>query len=263
MRLLERIRFDRGRDRLWLVGDLVNRGPESLDVLRTLTDLGSAVTAVLGNHDLHLLARGAGLVGPRRQDTLDEVLGAPDASSLLTWLRHRPLMVREGDWVMVHAGLSPAWTLEGAEVRARAVEAWLRDPSWTKLLAPSPRGAGKKSSAPSRDVDGELATERSTLAVMTRMRMVTRHGEPDFEFKGAPAGAGPGLIPWFKARHARPVSTTVVFGHWSTLGLHRGPGVVALDTGCVWGGPLTAMRLEDGQVIQVTGTRRPVAPDRE
>lgn len=265
MRLLDRVRFDAARDRLWLVGDLVNRGPESLDVLRTLTDMGDRVTVVLGNHDIHLLARGAGLTTARRQDTLDEILGAPDAASLLSWLRHRPLIVREGPWVMVHAGLAPGWTLEEAETRARAVEARLRLPDWSRLLAPPPKGSpgGKKTMSQAPDPGADLAWERETLAVLTRVRMVTRSGTPEFEFKGAPSSAGPHLIPWYQARHTRPPSTTVLFGHWSTLGLHRSPGAISLDTGCVWGGPLTALRLEDGQVIQVSGTRRPVTPDRE
>jgi bis(5'-nucleosyl)-tetraphosphatase (symmetrical) len=223
--LLARIGFDAARDRLWLVGDLVNRGPRSLDVLRWARALDGRIVAVLGNHDLHLLGRAAG-VRPRRDfDTFDDILQAPDRDPLLEWLAARPLLYREGDRVLVHAGLLPAWTVDDAEARARAAEAALRT-GGPAALAGSP-----------------------DMAALTRVRLVDGAGEPVPDYSGPLDGAPPGTMPWFAHPARRSRGSRIVFGHWAALGLVLDDDAVGLDTGCVWGRCLTAMRLEDGAVF--------------
>jgi bis(5'-nucleosyl)-tetraphosphatase (symmetrical) len=245
-RLLERLRFDGGDDRLWLVGDLVNRGPGSLAVLRWARALGDRATVVLGNHDLHLLARGLGAAAAKPTDTLDEVLAAPDRDELLGWLRERPLLHREGELVLAHAGLLPEWTVEEAETQARDVERALRGPAATELLARPRRHA------PRRWLSGldELPRRQLALLALTRLRTLTLHGEPEFEFTGPPDGAPAGHIPWFRMPGRRSAEATIVFGHWAALGLQLEPRHLALDSACVWGGALTAVRLDDRTVVQ-------------
>lgn len=245
--LLARLPYDATRDRLWLVGDLVNRGPRSLDVLRWAVGRSDLVT-VLGNHDLHLLARAAGVRKKKQRDTLEEVLGAPDRETLLEWLAHRPLLHREGPWVMVHAGLLPAWDLERAERLARDLEALLRGCDRQQLLEAWGREAGP---------DGwsdELTPARQRLVALrafTLLRELRADGSMEPDYNGPPKLAPAGLVPWFDApRRAWAGEARVVFGHWAALGLHRGPDALGLDTGCVWGGTLTAVRLEDGAVWQ-------------
>lgn len=220
-RLLTRVDFDPARDRLWFVGDLVNRGPDSLAVLRRLRALGDRAVAVLGNHDLHLLARADGRRG-RRLDTLEAVLAAPDAAELVAWLRARPLLHREGPHLMVHAGLHPSWSLRTAERHARALEARIRA--------------------------GDLCAGDEAISVFTRLRFVDAAGVPDYGHKCGPEEAPAGLRPWFEVRPPAP-DVTVVFGHWAALGLAIAPGIIGLDTGCVWGDRLTAVRLEDHAVF--------------
>jgi bis(5'-nucleosyl)-tetraphosphatase (symmetrical) len=255
--LLERLRFDPGRDRLWLVGDLVNRGPDSLGVLRTVRRLGTAVTAVLGNHDLHLLALQQGIVAPGRSDAaLAAVLAAPDADDLLDWLRTLPLAVSDPGigWTMVHAGLPPQWSVADALAASREVEAALaREPRkfFRLMYGDEPRRF-------SPDLEGE---DRLRFAVncMTRMRFVSGQGELLLALKGPPASAPPGALPWFRHPERRSRGSRIVFGHWSALGFLREDDVVALDTGCVWGGTLTAVRLDGANasdpVIVPAGTR--------
>lgn len=226
-RLLVRIGFA-GHDRLWLVGDLVNRGPRSADVLRLVRGLGERAVVVLGNHDLHLLARAAGLEPAKRRDTLDDVLSAPDRAPLLDWLRTRPLLHRDGAWLMVHAGLLPAWTVDEAEARAREVEALLAQGRLAELL-------------------GDSRPARS-LRVLTRLRTCRDDGRL-CDFDGAPEDAPDGCQPWFSSPKRRSTEVTVLFGHWSALGLHLGADAIGLDTGCVWGRTLTALRLEDRAVF--------------
>lgn len=245
-RLLERIRFDAGVDRLWLVGDLVNRGPGSLDVLRWARELGDRLTVVLGNHDLHLLARGLGAAAAKPTDTLDAVLAAPDRDELLAWLRARPLLHREGDLLLVHAGLLPEWTVGEAETQARDVERALRGPEAAELLARPRRHAPRGWIAGLEN----LPRRQLALLALTRLRTMSLHGEPEFDFSGPPDGAPAGHIPWFRMPGRRSAEATVVFGHWAALGLHRGPHHLALDSGCVWGGTLTALRLDDRTVVQ-------------
>lgn len=245
-KLLERLAFDPGRDRLWLVGDLVNRGPRSLEVLRWAHDLGDRVVAVLGNHDLHLLARAAGVARPRRRDSLEEVLKAPDREALLDWLRQRPLLHREGELSLVHGGLDPSWSLEEAEGLAREAEGALRGPRCREALALIYSGR------PERWESSATGAERlqSILHILTRIRVCHPDGRIDFAFKGEPEAAPQGFLPWYEIPGRKSRGATLVFGHWAALGLRLMPDALALDTGCAWGRELTALRLEDRQVFQ-------------
>jgi len=244
-RLLALIDFSAAEDRLWLVGDLVNRGPRSLDVLRWAYEHDRIVTCVLGNHDLHLLARAAGAAEAKKRDTLDDVLNNRNAERLLMWLRHRPLIHVENQWVMVHAGLHPHWAVLDAKARASEIEHQLREPTWRAFLAqlqgPIPRwdprlGGGDR--------------WRAILAYLARARMLRADGRVEPDFDAAPAEAPAGLTPWFAIPDAAWRTHTILFGHWSALGLNIGPQHVALDTGCVWGRSLTAIRLDDRMVFQ-------------
>jgi bis(5'-nucleosyl)-tetraphosphatase (symmetrical) len=252
--VLEATRFDPATDRLWLVGDLVNRGPASPQVLRLVRSLGDSAITVLGNHDLHLLAVAAGVAEQHRTDTLDDLLDAPDCDELLDWLRHRPLLHAEGGYVLVHAGLLPQWTAEQAAGLAREVESALRGPDHVTFLermyGNSPHGWD----------DGLTGYKRLRVIVnaFTRMRICTPAGEMEFRFKGEPPDIPEGYVPWFEAPGRRTRDDTVIFGHWSALGLKVEPGVIALDTGCLWGGPMTAIRLDDRQLFQIP-CRNPVA----
>ncbi|MDL1871803.1 symmetrical bis(5'-nucleosyl)-tetraphosphatase [Deltaproteobacteria bacterium PRO3] len=245
-RLLERIAFDPARDRLWLVGDLVNRGPRSLEVLRWARGLGESVVAVLGNHDLHLLARAAGVTHARRRDSLEQVLQAADREDLLDWLRHRPLLHREGDHALVHGGLDPSWTLEESEGLAREAEAALRGPRGREALAAVYAGR------PERWEGSATGTQRlqSTLHILTRIRVCHPDGRIDFAFKGEPEAAPEGFLPWYEIPGRKSRGATLVFGHWAALGLRLMPGALALDSGCAWGRELSALRLEDRAVFQ-------------
>ena len=246
--LLDAIEFDPDRDRLWLCGDLVNRGPKSLKTLRFVKSLGTSATTVLGNHDLHLLACAAGGRTMKESDTLDQVLVARDCDELLDWLRMQPLLHIEGSRVLVHAGLYPEWSLEQAQEAAREVEEVLRADDWEDSLRNMYRGK-----VPRRwSADLPKPTRiRATVAVMTRMRTVTRNGrELNKKYSGPIDGAPIPWVPWFEVDAPNRPDTEVIFGHWAALGLHRVPGYSALDTGCVWGGCLTALRLDDGQVFQ-------------
>lgn len=226
-RLLARIDFDASRDRLWLVGDIVNRGPNSLDVLRFARDLEDRAVVVLGNHDLHLIARSRGEREPKRRDTFDDVLEAPDCDELVEWLAKRPLLHREDEIVMVHAGLLPGWTLDEAASLAKKAEKKLRD-----------------------DMDRRLGKAlRTAVDVFTRIRTCNKAGEMDLDFAGPPEDAPKGYRPWFELAEI-PDDATVLFGHWASLGLHLGTNAIGLDTGCVWGGALTALRLEDRKLFQ-------------
>jgi bis(5'-nucleosyl)-tetraphosphatase (symmetrical) len=247
-RLLDEIRFDAARDRLWLVGDLVNRGPQSAEVLRFVRSLGDAAITVLGNHDIHLFAYVAGYGKKRSDDSFGDVLAAPDRDALLEWLRMRPMMYVEGGYAMVHAGLLPAWSVEQARDLAAEVEAAFRAPDYRSFLA------GLYGSQPDRWDDRLRGVDRLRVVVnaMTRMRFVSAEGVMDFRAKGEVEKAPRGYRPWFDAPGRASAKVPIVCGHWSALGLLIRPDLLALDSGCVWGGRLTAVRLEDRSVFQVT-----------
>lgn len=238
-RLLKSIRFDKRADSLYLVGDLVNRGPDSAGVLRRVMALGECAVAVLGNHDLNTLAVAEGVRAPRPQDTVSGLLAASDAEALLDWLRRRPLLVERDGMILCHAGIYPSWTLDFARARAREVEAALRDERYTELLR---RMYGDE---PRRWRDDLKGWERLRFIInaFTRMRFVSADGALDFEHAGPPGTQGAGLAPWFEFESRAPLPGTPVCGHWAALGVHHGDGVVALDTGCVWGNALTAVEL--------------------
>jgi bis(5'-nucleosyl)-tetraphosphatase (symmetrical) len=245
-RLVDRLRFDPAGDRLWFVGDLVNRGPASLEVLRWVAGLGDGAVTVLGNHDLHLLARALGIAEARRRDTLDSILGAPDCDDLLLWLRNRPLVHREAGFLLVHAGLFPAWSAAKAERLAREVEEALRGDRLAELLS---LGRRKRPMRWRKELTG-LERLEVALAGFTTLRTLDAEGRSIPDYSGAPELAPKGARPWFAVEERRSRDETVVFGHWAALGLHREPGLAGLDTGCAWGRNLTAMRLEDGELIQ-------------
>jgi len=245
-RLLDKVAFDPARDRLWFVGDLVNRGPDSLGCLRFVKSLGEGAVAVLGNHDFHLLCSAEGLVHARPRDALGDVLGAPDREELLDWLRHRPLMHVEGEYALVHAGLLPEWTVPRARELAAEVEAELQGPGWRRFLA---KLYGNE---PDRWRDDLAGMDRLRVIVnaMARLRVCLRDGRMDMRFHGEPGEKVGKRVPWFRMPGRVSASHTIVCGHWSALGLHVGDGVIALDTGCVWGGALTAVRLTDRRLFQ-------------
>jgi bis(5'-nucleosyl)-tetraphosphatase (symmetrical) len=248
--LLGSIRFDPARDRLWLVGDLVNRGSQSLAVLRFVSGLGPRAVTVLGNHDIHLLMVASGMTRKRGGDTFDDVLDAPDRHELLGWLRRQPLLHAERGHVMVHAGLLPQWTLPEAVALARETEARLAGPGYLEFFAEL---YGNDPVAWDPALAGH-ARARFVVNVFTRMRLVDRAGNLDFSHKGALDRAPVGLVPWFDSPLRSRIDPTILFGHWSALGLVEKPGVLGLDTGCVWGRQLTAHRLEDGRRFSIDCT---------
>ena len=253
-RLLDALAFDRARDRLWFVGDLVNRGPDSLATLRLVKDLGDAAVAVLGNHDFHLLAVAAGQAKQHRSDTLQAVLDAPDRKALLAWLRQRPMLHVQDGWALVHAGLLPQWSIAQAQALAREVEAALRGEGWRGFL-------GKLyGDAPASWSEGLRGADRLRVIVnaMARMRFCSAEGRIELGTKGDTAKAPPGFFPWFDAPARASRDHTIVCGHWSALGLKLRPDLLALDSGCVWGGSLSAVRLEDRKLFQVPCEQRQV-----
>ena len=243
-RLVDSLGFDPRRDRLWFTGDLVNRGPQSLECLRYVKSLGDAAVSVFGNHDFHLLCVAEGVESKRKRDTLDEVLDAPDRAELLEWVRQRPLMHVEGAWAMVHAGLLPEWSVARARALAGEVEAEMRGPRHRAFLA---RMYGDD---PKRWSDGLEGYDRLRVIVnaMTRMRFCTGDGRMEFRAKGTQPPEG--FRPWFELRPKRE-RAALVCGHWSQLGLKLGERFALLDSGCVWGGSLSALRLEDRKLFQV------------
>lgn len=251
MQLLERVRFDPGHDRLWLVGDLVNRGPRSLDVLRWLHAHDRCVTAVLGNHDVYALARAFDAVPPTHDDTLGELLAAPDRDALITWLAARPVLHQSEGHVLVHAGLLPAWDLPAAHAEARAIEAALGADPRAFLAAYFHRPRRPWSWSPLSDVERAVAA----LSVMTRLRFVDAEGAPAPGAAPPESPPAPETVPWFRAAGRRSRGTPIVFGHWAALGLWIEGDVLALDSGCVWGGSLAAVRLEDRAVFAVPARR--------
>jgi bis(5'-nucleosyl)-tetraphosphatase (symmetrical) len=241
--LLERVGFNRTHDRLWFVGDLVNRGPKSLEVLRFVKELGDRAVVVLGNHDLHLLTQHEGLERKRKDDTFVDVLAAPDARELVDWVRRRPMMHMEGNFAMVHAGLLPQWSIGKAFSLGKEVEKALAGPGYLEFLENMYGGK------PERWDDALAGWDRLRVIVnaMTRMRFCTREGAMEFHTRGATPP--PGYFSWYDTRAA--AEAVIVFGHWSQLGLKLSERVAGLDSGCVWGGALSALRLEDRWLVQV------------
>jgi bis(5'-nucleosyl)-tetraphosphatase (symmetrical) len=248
VQLLDSIGFDTERDHLWLVGDLVNRGPDSLKALRFVRQLGERAVCVLGNHDLHLISVAAGCAKLRADDTLQEVLDAPDRDELIEWLRQRPMMHRHDADVMVHAGLLPNWSVDTALALAQEVERALRAPDYRALLA---NMYGNQPDRWDPALTG-FARLRVIVNAMTRMRVCSADGRMDLRFKGEPQDAPPGMLPWFDVPERASRDACVIFGHWSALGLRLRPDAIGLDTGCLWGRQLSALRLDDRRVFQVS-----------
>ena len=256
-RLLGRIEWVPEQDELWLVGDLVNRGPSSLEVLRWACENSERLVSVLGNHDLHLLARAAGVAGAKEEDTLDEILIAPDRDELLGWLRRRPLVHRFGHFVMVHGGLMPEWNIEVACGLAEAVAVRLSGPENETFME---QLVGNRKMAWRLDLEGDERLA-AAAAVFTRMRMVGPDGRARLAFNGSPDDAPEGWRPWFATSAALSQGYALLFGHWAQLGFHRAHDVTCLDSGCVYGGSLTALQLTDGRVAHMPVADSIVATD--
>jgi bis(5'-nucleosyl)-tetraphosphatase (symmetrical) len=246
-RLVDSFAFNPARDRIWFVGDLVNRGPKSLEVLRFVRALGDKAVTVLGNHDLHLLVVAEGLGKQRHDDTIADVLAAPDREELLAWLRERPLLHRDDKHLLVHAGLLPGWSEDRAEALAREVESQLRGPDHRGFLR------HLYGSKPDRWSDALAGADRMRVIVnaMTRMRFCDADGVMEFQTKGETAAAPEGYLPWFEVPGRAAARSVMVCGHWSALGVKLAPRLLMLDSGCVWGRSLTAIRLEDRRLFQV------------
>ena len=233
--------------RFWFAGDLINRGPQSLAALRRIIALGDRAVAVLGNHDLHLLAAAAGVRRPGKSDTLDDILTAPDADELIKWLRHRPLAHFEQGHLLVHAGTMAKWDVAKTLALAGEVEQALRGPDWKRALQ---KMYGNQPVTWDERFHGGKRL-RVIINALTRMRLCTPSGHMTFDTKAAPHSRSEALIPWFDVPKRATRDVTVVFGHWSTLGLMVRPDAICLDTGCVWGGQLTALRLQDRKLVQI------------
>lgn len=249
--LVDSLDFDPASDRLWFVGDLVNRGPQSLEVLRYVKSLGAAAVVVLGNHDLHLLMQAEGFGRANKEDTLAAVLVAPDRDELLHWLRAQPLVHVEGAWAMVHAGLLPEWTVARAKALSDEVSAALTAPDYRDFLS---HMWGPEPTAWRDDLTG-WDRLRVVVNAMTRMRYVTLAGAIELRAPGAkaPPAEGPaGCVPWFAMPARASTGHFIVCGHWSALGYHEQPDLLAIDTGCLWGGALTAVRLEDRRMFRLS-----------
>ena len=254
-RLLDDIGFSPSRDTVYLLGDVVNRGPESAAVLRRCMAQDGALRCLLGNHDLHLLAAAQGARKPSRRDTLASVLDAPDREALLAWLRQQPLTrVHEHagqNLLMVHAGVLPAWSVEDTLAYASEVQAVLQGPGLPGFLE------AMYGNQPDRWQDGLAGADRLRVIVnaLTRLRFCSADGVMDFESTESASAAPPGLLPWFDAPGRRTAGTLTAFGHWSTLGWLNRPDLLGLDTGCVWGGALSAVRfgatLAERELLQV------------
>ncbi len=248
-RLLATIAFSPSRDHVYVLGDLVNRGPGSLATLRRLRDLGSAASCVLGNHDWHLLAVAAGVRQRHRSDTLDDILAAPDRETWLDWLRHRRMAIFEHGWLMLHAGVVPQWDLATTLRLAGELETALRQRPRREFLH------AMFGNQPARWSDALGGDERLrfTLNTLTRARFVAVDGTLEFETKDGAGAAPPGFQPWFDVPGRNTAGTPIAFGHWSSLGLVDRPDLLGIDTGCVWGEKLTAVRIDGDrrEIIQV------------
>ncbi len=239
--LLDKIKFDPVTDKIWFVGDLVNRGPESLATLRFIRDLSDAAITVLGNHDLHMMAIAQGLRQQTSKDNLDDILQAPDREQLFDWIRRKPLLYHDDNlnFTMVHAGLSPSWDLPTALQCAREVESVLASDDYADFLS---KMYGNEPDYWSDDVTG-IDRWRYIINCFTRLRFCDDKGRLVLKAKGAPE-SHPQLIPWFLVPGRKNEQVRIVFGHWSTLGCYHSSNVYCLDSGCVWGGKMTTLRLD-------------------
>lgn len=258
-RLLDQVRFDPSVDRLWFCGDLLNRGPQSLQVARLIRSMGSQAVAVAGNHDLHFLAVALGARKKSKKDTFDELLNAPDLHELVQWVRTLPLLHEElcggTQWLMVHAGLLPSWTIPECQAVAKELEEVLRGPDAPKFLEEMYGNTPARLASAKTDFE----RKRALINVLTRMRFCDPDGGLDFTHKGPASDPPRGMSPWFSYPHQRGAAAKVVFGHWAFLGeapLSRSVnqyGAYPMDTGCVYGGPLSALRLDDLKLFQSPG----------
>ena len=246
-RLLARIDAVSPGAQLVFVGDLVNRGPESLRTLRLVSGIGGRARTVLGNHDLHLLAVAHGVRGPGRSDTISDILDAPDCDELLAWLRRQPLALMADGHLVVHAGVLPQWTAAQAIALSAEVEAKLQSDDWSEFLH------AMYGNEPARWDDALQGADRLRVIVnaMTRLRFCTADGDMEFATKEGLGNAPEGYVPWFDVQQRRTADVPIVFGHWSTLGVVQRERLIGLDSGCVWGGKLSAMRLSDRLLLQV------------
>lgn len=244
--LLAELAFNPGKDTLWLTGDLVNRGPQSLETLRFIRQHDACMQTVLGNHDLHLLALNYGHGKLKRGDTILDILQAPDKKALLDWLQQQPLLIQQADYLMVHAGVWPEWTKQQAQALAFEVEQALRH-------HPRHFFANMYGNQPDYWQPALQGHERLRFItnVFTRMRALTLTGKLDFDFKSTLSAMPDNLIPWFQAPNRHNCDVTILFGHWSALGLHCADNTICLDTGALWGGTLTAMNLKTAEFIQI------------
>ncbi len=241
LRLLDTLSFNEHTDQLWFAGDLVNRGPKSLETLRFVKSLGDAAITVLGNHDLHLLAASCAPKIAHKKDSLLQILEAPDRDELIDWLRHRPLFHFNDEFCLVHAGLPPQWDFKKTQKMAMLAEQALRDSNYQAFLS---QMYGNKPNIWSPNLKG-VERLRFIVNCFTRMRYCDVDGRLDFLHSGSPGSQPKNLVPWFNAPKRKNADMRIIFGHWSALGYYEGPNCYAIDTGCLWGGQLTALKLEE------------------
>jgi bis(5'-nucleosyl)-tetraphosphatase (symmetrical) len=253
--LLDKINFDETNDQLWFAGDLVNRGPESLLCLRFIKSLGDKAKTVLGNHDLHLLAVANEVRKPHRKDTFDEILDAKDSKELFNWIRQQPLLINDTElnFTMIHAGLTPQWTLEQAKELAQETETLIQSKQFDDFIQ---NMYGDQPDTWSEKLKGD-DKHRFIINCLTRMRYIDKHGKLDLKETCAPGKQKKSLIPWYALPDRKTKKEKIIFGHWSTVLLgnekdFKQYNVYPLDTGCLWGGTLTAMRLEDEELFSVS-----------
>ncbi len=239
IRLLELIRFKPGSDQVWFTGDLVNRGPKSLETLRFVKSLGDSAITVLGNHDLHLLATAYQIRQPHKKDTLDQILKAKDCDELLTWLRQQPLLYSNDEYNLLHAGLPPQWDYVLSKKMAAKAENILRGPDYMDFFKVM---YGDKPDLWTAELKG-MDKIRFIVNCFTRIRYCYSDGQLEFKTNSAPGTQNANLLPWFAVPNRKSKSMKIIFGHWSTLGFYQSDNCYGLDTGCLWGGELTAIRL--------------------
>lgn len=248
LRLLDKIKFDQQYDQLWFAGDLVNRGPKSLETLRFIKSLGSSAVSVLGNHDLHLLATAFKNRKPHKKDSLQQVLDAPDSDELLHWLRFRPLFHYNHDFCLLHAGLPPQWNFSKTKKMALMAEKVIRGENHRSFFNAM---YGDKPNLWHADLKG-MERIRFIVNCFTRIRYCDAEGRLDFNHSGAVGSQPKQLMPWFSVPNRQSADMRIIFGHWSTLGYYQGHNCYAIDTGCLWGGQLTAIKLDNNKVKQIS-----------